>query len=206
MNRLHRTLAIAAATLGCTAAVAGRRPTTDPSVLATEIDRETDHVSALDLAEQIMRNDADLRLYDLRSAAEYEEFHIPRAQRTTVTDLTRTTLPANAKIVLYSTGGAHAAQAWVLLRMRGFRNVSFLREGAYEWTARVLQPQLAVDATAAERAEFERAKPMSRFFGGTARTGVARAEVLQGYWTGAANDGSSVTTAGATSVVRRQGC
>src|SRR4051794_7072467 len=107
MNRLHRTLAVAAATLGCTAAVAGRRPATDPSALATEIDRETDHISALDLAEQIMRNDANLRLYDLRSAAEYDDFHIPGAQRTTVSELTRTTHPVNARIVLYSTGGAH---------------------------------------------------------------------------------------------------
>ena len=32
-------------------------------------------------------------------------------------------------IVLLSEGGAHAAQAWVLLQVRGYRNVFFLRDG-----------------------------------------------------------------------------
>jgi 3-mercaptopyruvate sulfurtransferase SseA len=32
-------------------------------------------------------------------------------------------------IVLLSEGGAHAAQAWVFLQIRGYRNVFFLRGG-----------------------------------------------------------------------------
>jgi rhodanese-related sulfurtransferase len=204
MNRLHRTLAVAAATLGCAAVVAGRKPAIDPSVLASEIDQETDHISALELAEQIMRADPTLRVFDLRSAADFDDFHIPTSQRATISDLTHETLPLNSKIVLYSAGGAHAAQAWVLLRLRGYRNVYFLREGMYEWNARVLEPQLAVDATASERTAFERAVPLSRFFGGKTHTGVARAELLPGYWTGAPNEGGPVVALAAS--VRRRGC
>jgi hypothetical protein len=75
----------------------------------------------------------------------------------------------------------------MLLRIRGYHRVFFLREGLYEWLARVMEPRLPLDATARERADFDRAVEMSRFFGGTAREGVPRADVPIGYW----NDGTS---------------
>ena len=204
MNRLHRTLAVAAAALGCTSVIAGRKPAMDPSVLASEIDQETDHISALELAEQIMRTDPTLRVFDLRSTTDFDDFHIPTAQRANLSDLTHAALPLNSRIVLYSAGGAHAAQAWVLLRLRGYRNVYFLREGVYEWNARVLEPQLAVDATASEREAFERAAPLSRFFGGKTHTGISRAELLPGYWMRTSNEGGlAIAQAGP---VRRRGC
>ena len=198
-------LVAAAAALGCTAVIAGRKPAIDPSVLASEIDQETDHISALELAEQIMRADPTLRVFDLRSAADFDDFHIPTAQRATISDLTHEALPLNSKIVVYSAGGAHAAQAWVLLRLRGYRNVYFLREGMYEWNARVLEPQLAVDAHGAGNAQpLIALVPLSCFFGGKTHTGVSRAELLPGYWTGVPNEGGPVVAEAAT--VRRRGC
>src|SRR5204862_4518188 len=124
--------------------------------------------------------------------------------------LSREPLPRDANIVLYSEGGAHAAQAWVLLRMRGYRRVYFLREGVYEWVARVFDPRLATDATPAERADFARAAEMSRFFGGVPRADVIRADVPQGYWTAA--PGGAESTASSTAPpqliarIRRRGC
>ena len=47
-------------------------------------------------------------------------------------------------------------QAWVLPRRRGYRHVFVLREGLYEWIARVLEPRLAVDATPNERSSSKR--------------------------------------------------
>ena len=123
-----------------------------------------------------------LRVFDLRSRADFDRMHIAGARHTDIETLARDPLPRDATIVLYSEGGAHAAQAWVLLRIRGYRRVFFLREGMFEWVARVMEPRLATDATAAERAEFARAVPMSRFFGGSAREGVPRSEILVGYW------------------------
>jgi rhodanese-related sulfurtransferase len=204
MNRVHGMLAAAAAIMGGAAAVADLNPSADPARLAEEIASERDHISAPDLAGHIMRGDDTLRIFDLRSAREFEEFHIPTARRISIEALAKESLPRQANIVLYSEGGAHAAQAWVLLRMRGYRSVLFLREGIYEWLSRVVEPRLADDATPAERAEFEKAAPLSRFFGGTPRTGVPRAEVPTGYWTG-----ESATTTGApvpTGPIRRRGC
>ena len=90
-------------------------------LLAVEIDAERDHMTAPDLAGLIMRGDPALRIFDLRSPAEFARMHFPGASHATLETLAREPLPRDATIVLYSEGGAHAAQAWVLLRMRGYR-------------------------------------------------------------------------------------
>ena len=182
-RRSHSALAMVAATLGLAAAVADGRPAADAAQLAADISAERDHITAPELAARIMRQDRSLRLFDLRPREEYEQLHIPTAVSATLDELARAALPRDASIVLYSEGGVHSAQAWVLLRMRGYRDVRFLREGIYEWLGRVLEPRLASDATATERADFARAEEQSRFFGGQPRSNVARSEVPTGYWT-----------------------
>ena len=66
-------------------------------------------------------------------------------------------------------GGAHAAQAWVLLRSRGVRNVFFLRGGLDEWMDEVMNPQLPRNAPPDERAEMDSVAALSRYFGGVPR-------------------------------------
>ena len=200
-------LAGAAAFLGGSAALADLTPRQDPKVLAEEIEAEKDHIGALELAERLTRNDGSLSIFDLRSQAEFHEFHSPSAQLTTVTSLSNLKLAADKTIVVYSEGGGHAAQAWVLLRLRGYRNVLFLREGIYEWLSRVDQPRLAVDATAKERTEFTRAAKLSRFFGGSPRADVPRAEVPLGYWNESdGSDPGAIPPAPGTKKIRRRGC
>jgi len=207
MKRLHTTLAITAAVLAWGAAAADLRSPLQVTQLAGEIDREADHVSALELGEMIMQADSSLRVFDLRSPREFTEFHIPGAKHASISDLARMPLSQEARIVLYSEGSAHAAQAWVLLRVRGYRNVSFLREGIYEWVSRVHDPVLALDATPREREEFKQAEELSRFFGGLPRSGVPRSEVPPGYWTETeAYDAKSPATNQAIANIRRRGC
>jgi hypothetical protein len=117
-------------------------------------------------------------------------------------------LPRSTPIVVYADGGTRAAQAWVLLRLRGYQDVAFLRDGVYEWIARVHEPQLPSDATVAERVEFERRAALSRYFGGQPHLDVPRAEVATGYWItesetarSAARDSSLLVAA-----IRRRGC
>ena len=207
MTRVHRALVTAAATMAVAAALVDARPAIDASTLAGEISTDRDHISAPELAERIMRGDPTLRLFDVRPRAEYEALHIPTASHATLDELSRARFPRDATVVVYSEGSAHAAQAWVLLRLNGVRTVYFLREGIYEWIARVREPRLASDATPAERADFDRAVALSRFFGGVALTNVPRAEVPEGYWTGAhAVDGVSSRATEAIARVRRRGC
>src|SRR5262245_12756960 len=172
MTRIHTALAIVAATLGLTAAGADSGAGADVATLASEIGAERDHISAPDLADRIMGRDPTLRVVDLRPQGEFDQLHIPTAVAVSVDALGSASLPRSASIVLYSEGAVHAAQGWMLLRLRGYRDVRFLREGIYEWLARVMEPRLAEDATPQERADFERAEKQSRFFGGQPRANV----------------------------------
>ena len=74
-------------------------------------------------------------------------------------------------MVLYSEGGTHAAQGWFFLRARGLQHVYFLREGLYEWLTQVVNPTIPANSTAAQRAAFDSAAALSRYFGGSPRTG-----------------------------------
>jgi rhodanese-related sulfurtransferase len=211
----HRRLAMSAVVLGLGAATVDLG-SVDRRSLAGEIDAERDHISAPDLANLIIAGDRELQIYDLRSAAEYAQMHIPGARHATLDSLTNEALSRDGTIVLYSEGGAHAAQAWVLLRLGGHRRVFFLREGMFEWLARVIEPRLPDNPTAKEHVEFDRALAMSRFFGGRAREGVPRAEVPVGYWNSVSEPGSEPSGT-ATAVqkpsssaivagIRRRGC
>jgi rhodanese-related sulfurtransferase len=208
-----RAFVAAAATLAVAAAVLDLRSPAEASSLATtpslagNAPSERDYISAIELGERIAREDPTLRLIDLRDPTEYERFHIPGATRTTLDDLPSAPLPSDATVVIYDSTGVAAAQAQTLLRRRGHTSVLVLREGLYEWIARVHEPRLAVDATPVERQAFERAAKLSRFFGGTPQAGVPRADVQRGYWNGAASNGDApARLRDAVAAVRRRGC
>ena len=130
------------------------------SGLANDIETERDHVEAITLAEWIRDGRPHLRVIDVRPAAAFDAYHIPTAERRSLEDLTSMPAREGETIVLYSGGGAHAAQAWVLLRARGHRDVYFLSGGLDEWIDDVLNP--AARGTA-------RAEELSRYFGGVPR-------------------------------------
>jgi rhodanese-related sulfurtransferase len=175
MTRVHAILAGTAALLAAGAAVAdmsaGNRPTHDD-------------ISVLELGQHIMEDSQALLILDLRSAEDYEQFHIPSAQParincTSECKLDASRIPANdASIVLYAESDERAREAVKQLRELGYSRARFVRGGVDEWIARVLEPLLADGATPEERAEFEQAAQLSRFFGGVARAGVPRSEIL----------------------------
>ena len=179
MTGRHRQLAVVALVLGVGAAVSGSRGSAgriDVAQLARTVAREDDHVTALELAQWIKSRRAALRVIDLRPQADFDSLHIPTAEQGAIDTLDRIRFRSGETIVLYSEGGAHSAQAWVFLRALGFANVYFLRGGIHEWIGDVLSPGLPADATDAEREQFEKAVPISKYFGGMPRTGVSREE------------------------------
>lgn len=167
-----RVLALAALTLGAFAAFAGSpRPGNGIDVvkLAHDVETEADHVTAVELARWIRDRKPNLRVIDIRDSIEFEDFHIPLAERMPIEKVVATSFKPAETVVLYSGGGAHAAQAWVMLRARGDRNVFFLRGGAAEWIADVLNPQIPAKATDTEKQEWDSVAALSRYFGGVPR-------------------------------------
>jgi len=193
-GRLHAALAIVAALLATGAAIA---------------EYGTDEViSAPELADRIMSRADDQRIFDLRSPGAFEQFHIPGASHVTVEELPHITLAPQSSVVLYGDRRRTVIDAVGVLRSHGHRDVRVLRDGLYEWLARVYEPRLAVDATPAERSEFERAASLSRFFGGVPLAGVPRGDVPQGYWNGHPRSDALLAAAAGQSAaaIRRRGC
>ena len=165
MRRVHLALAVVAATLAGAAALA------EGSAGSPRF------MSATDLAGRIMRREPDLHVFDLRSRDEFDRFHVAGASHVTLTALTREPLPRDATVVLYGNGHSRAARAWRAVP-EGTAEAFVLRGGVQEWFVRVYEPRLAVDATAGERAAFEQAVPLSRFFGGKPQVDVPRSQLL----------------------------
>lgn len=141
--------------------------TLDTTELGRIVEREVDHVNVEDLADWIIAGREDFRLLDLRSPQEFAAYHIPRAENTPVASLSEYPLLRNETVVLYSEGGIHSAQAWLLLKAREYRGVYMLRGGLDEWKEKVLFPRPPANPTPEESAAFAKAREVSRFFGGT---------------------------------------
>ena len=135
LDRLSRNqkLALLAVALGLGALVLGGpqpgKIVLDERELAAIVEGELDHVTPDELADWIVAGRQDFRLSDLRTAAEYAEYHVPQAENVAITALVDSDLARNEKIVLYSAEGIHSAQAWFLLRAKKFAAVYILLGG-----------------------------------------------------------------------------
>jgi rhodanese-related sulfurtransferase len=175
---LNRRLALLVIVLGAVAVFAGNpyggtSTRVSAKELAVIVGTEVDHVSPEELANWIIQGRVDFRLVDLRNEAAFAEYHIPQAELVPMEGLLDHGLQRNEKIVLYSDGGIHSAQAWFLLKAKGYNGVYILRGGLEEWKDAVLFPRLAPNATPQQAAQFERKAQIAKFFGGSAQTGAA---------------------------------
>lgn len=141
MNPAIKYLALAALLLGALALVVrspkeNRKVSVDLTELARVIEQEDDHVTADELAAMLKEGNTGLRVIDLRDSLAYLQYHIPTAERATISELIGMSLRPTDTVVLYSEGGIHAAQAWMLLALKGHRNVLTLKGGLLEWEER----------------------------------------------------------------------
>jgi rhodanese-related sulfurtransferase len=204
-------LGILVCLLGMIAAFAGNpyrgtRVTIDTADLARIVQSEVDHVNPFDLADWIIKGKYDYRLIDLRSKLEFDQYHIPSAENVPLATLPDYGLGRNEKIVLYSEGGIHSAQAWFLLKALGYKSVYMLRGGLDDWKDQVLYPVLPPNANAEQLAAFTKMKEISKYFGGTPRSEtIMKAEETPIPLPKLQTPGQQATPA-ATSKKKKEGC
>ena len=138
-----------------------------PEELAIAIERRADHVSAPDLADWIIQGRADFRLVDLRTPSAFATYRIPGAENLPMALLPDAGLARNEKILLYGEDGVHAAQAWFLLKARGYKAGVHARRGPRGMEEPVLYPRLADAPTPEARQRNDRLRTVSLHFGGT---------------------------------------
>jgi rhodanese-related sulfurtransferase len=174
---MKRTLAASALLLGVLAMagepVQGHVVRLDTRELAALVELDTDHVQPEELGDWIVRGASDYRLIDVRDAKAFAEYHIPSAERVPIAQLADADLARNETIVLYSEDGVHAAQAWMLLRARGFKGVRTLDGGLDGWKEDVVFPIAPANPTPWQTARFERRLQVAKFFGGHGRAADA---------------------------------
>ncbi len=180
-------LEVVALTLALAYAAVDARPSAGAArldAIAGEIVREADHVEALELAGWIQSGRPGLRVLDVREEVDTADYLIPGAEVVTMERLTALPIAPHEFVVLYSDGGAHAAQAWVLLRMRGITNARVLRDGMAAWEDEVMAPLIVPGLTGEAAARQARQRELSIWFGGTPRTSGAPSVVPLGSTSG----------------------
>jgi rhodanese-related sulfurtransferase len=176
---LNKKLALIAFLLGFIALFAGNpyygaEAMVNAKELALIVEKEVDHVNVDVLADWIIQGKSDYRLIDLRNEKDFAAYHIPSSENIALSGLEQSGLQHNEKIILYSEGGIHSAQAWMLLRAKGFAGVYILRGGLEEWKDQILFPHIPENPTPAQIVEFARIKEVSKFFGGSPQTGTGQ--------------------------------
>jgi len=164
LNKILATIALIPALL---AAFIGTPKRGDRNLdeIALLIATEKDHISPLELAEQI-HSGKKIRLIDLRDSVSHFHQHIFHSEILSVQQLLNSDMERNEIVVLYSEGGIHASQAWVLLKMKHYDSVYTLLGGFSGWKEKILYPALNAGATDEEKKDVERRKTLSLFFGG----------------------------------------
>ncbi len=164
---LHKILASVAIILGLGAIIVGS-PTPDNnklSSIARMIESEQDHITPIELAVILRERRNSIRIIDLRDSASFHRYHIPGAELMSLTELLNGGVKRNEHIFLYSHGGTHASQAWVLLKTKRVDSVFTLIGGMRGWESEILFPVLNSDLV--EKKIVEQRKTLSTFFGGT---------------------------------------
>jgi rhodanese-related sulfurtransferase len=173
---VNQTLAAVACVLGAGALLA--HPTTgatvriDPQELAVIVQRGADRVAPLELASWIIEGRTGYRLIDLRDESQYAAYHIPTAENIPLPALPTADLARNEKIVVYSDDGASSAQAWFLLRAKGYAGAYMIAGGIGGWKQDVLFPVLREGA---DQASIAKTRAVSSYFGGTPLAAAAGA-------------------------------
>ncbi|HVT39016.1 MAG TPA: rhodanese-like domain-containing protein, partial [Gemmatimonadaceae bacterium] len=169
-------------------------PSARVAAIARQIAREEDHVDPLDLAQAIRERRAGLRIIDVREGLDTETYMIPGAEAVPLDRLAKLEVRPGEHVVLYSDGGAHAAQGWVLLRARGLADVKVLKDGMAAWEDEVMTPAPPLVASDTGTRRFAQARELAHWFGG-------RPQLVP-----VANGGAGAGAAGAPHKRRRKTC
>lgn len=130
------------------------------ATMAQRIAAEEDHITAVELADRLMKDQPNFELIDIRDERDFYSGHIQGARHIPLARLidqdSLESLPPGRSIVVYSNGTAHAAQAVLLLYLTGRDALSLL--GGYNyWQAWLHDPEKAgiAEMDPAERKHYQ---------------------------------------------------
>ncbi len=170
-SSIEKQLAIIASLLAVLAAIVGNpyRGQTKPDEMHDAVTLDSTlvkYVDALQLAGWIMEKKDDFNLIDLRSAKEFDEYHIPYAQNIIQDSLIQDVLDGNEKIVVCTQDEKLSKEAWSILKVKSGEELYFLKGGMSQWMQEILFPNLT-QSDSNDKAQIETLKRISLYFGGS---------------------------------------
>lgn len=159
----------------------------DPGQIAQTIDSREDQIDPVTLSDWIIQGRKDYLLVDIRPVVEFERGHIKTAGNIPMEQLLERSnleeLPEEKMIIIYSNGGSHAAQAWLVMNAAGF-DALVLEGGFNYWNQMVMNPKApSVGAADDEILRYQTRVAVSNHFGGA--TGAAPGSLNTAQNTGA---------------------
>ena len=140
--------------------------------LLQDVNTKTAFMTTDEIADLIVKKDPSIQLIDVRNQADYEKFHLPNAINIPLTDLYNENwievFSQDAKKnILYSNGTVDANSAWMLLRLKGYKNVFVMKGGTNFWYETQLQPTRPSDLSDNEEmAKYDFRQATSQFLTG----------------------------------------
>jgi thiosulfate/3-mercaptopyruvate sulfurtransferase len=115
---------------------------TSEQALLEAVEAAEDHMEPEQLAEAMLQGEEGLVVVDVRPSDEYAAFHLRGAVNVTLPELIDYLAPYKnrGRIVLYSNGMTHPAQARDALARLGYQNVFMLTDGLQGFLDRCLMP------------------------------------------------------------------
>jgi thiosulfate/3-mercaptopyruvate sulfurtransferase len=134
-------------------------------VLLEAIEGAEDHIEPEELADAIMRGEPGLVVVDVRSPSEYGSFHLRGAVNVPLPGLIDYLAEQRnpGRIVLYSNGMTHPAQARDSLARIGYQNVFMLTDGLTGFVDRCLMP-VSLRSEPLSEAEVQQVRDWRKFF------------------------------------------
>jgi rhodanese-related sulfurtransferase len=170
---LNQKLAVGALILGTVALAAkpyqGATIEVDTAALSAELASGAGQTEPRELAAWLLGGRADFRVIDVRSPEAFATGQIPGAENVPVGNLLDAGLVRTEKIIICGDDGVSSAQAWLLLRAKGYRGASVLKGGMAAWRDQVVSPLLAENPTAEQKAENDKLTAVAAYFGGQPR-------------------------------------
>ena len=114
--------------------------------MVTQLNGRSQYIGPDEIADMIVSGDPTLQLIDLRSAEEYQKFHLPGAINIPMSELInpeyRYYIDQDLKLnVFYSNGTVTSNEAWIVTRQLGYKNNYVLEGGLNYWAETIMNPE-----------------------------------------------------------------
>ena len=129
--------------------------------------KDQDKISAITLADWLIKDKLDFTLVDLRPEKDFTEYTIPGSVNVMMEDLLNSDLKRNQKILLFGNDDISSAQAWFILKSSDYKGVYILNGGFNSWENEILYPKRSASLSPEDSVKFEMIKQVSLHFGGT---------------------------------------